>query len=170
MKAGDDITELDKYKQEAIEIFESGMFPLHKWASDVETLESEGMPSPSKILGLKWDKRKDELSIEMPEYPKEVPVTTKSIASYLGQIYDPLSCVYTQEYFPWTDNFSLSCELPCATNGFKTKEIFLSKENFPVCKRAPRNCFANRRGSETDFQRRVLVMSREIGMRRCQSP
>ena len=49
-----------------------------------------------------------------------------------------LSPVYTQENFPWTDNFSLSCELPCATNGFKTKEIFLSKENFPVCKRALR--------------------------------
>ena len=47
-----------------------------------------------------------------------------------------LSLVYTQENFPWTDNFSLSCELPCATNGFKTKEIFLSEENFPVCKRA----------------------------------
>ena len=47
-----------------------------------------------------------------------------------------LSLVYTQESFPWTDNFSLSCELPCATNGFKTKEIFLSEENFPACKRA----------------------------------
>ena len=47
-----------------------------------------------------------------------------------------LNPVYTQENFPWTDNFSLSCELPCATNGFKTKEIFLSEENFPVCKRA----------------------------------
>ena len=47
-----------------------------------------------------------------------------------------LSPVYTRENFPWTGNFSLSGELPCATNGFKTKEIFLSKENFPVCKRA----------------------------------
>ena len=46
------------------------------------------------------------------------------------------SLVYTQEDFPWTGNFSLSCELPCATNGLKTKEIFLSEENFPVCKRA----------------------------------
>ena len=47
-----------------------------------------------------------------------------------------LKAGYTQENFPWTDNFSLSCELQCATNGFKTKEIFLSEENFPVCKRA----------------------------------
>ena len=47
-----------------------------------------------------------------------------------------LSLVYTQKNFPWTDNFSLSCKLSCKTNGFKTKEIFLSEENFPVCKRA----------------------------------
>ena len=46
-----------------------------------------------------------------------------------------LSPVYTQENFPWKDNFSLSCELPCATNGFKKKK-FLSEENFPVRKRA----------------------------------
>ena len=32
--------------------------------------------------------------------------------------------------------FSLSCELSCTTNGFKTKEIYLSVENFPDCKRA----------------------------------
>ena len=53
MKTGDGLTELEKFKQEATKIFESGMFPLHKWESDVETLESEGMPNPSKILGLK---------------------------------------------------------------------------------------------------------------------
>ena len=39
-----------------------------------------------------------------------------------------LNPVYAQENFPWTG-------IPCATNGLKTKEIFLSKENFPVCKR-----------------------------------
>ena len=44
--------------------------------------------------------------------------------------------ISTQENFPWTDNFSLSCELPCTTNRFKTKEIFLSKEHFPEWKRA----------------------------------
>ena len=50
------------------------------------------------------------------------------------------SLAYTQGNFPWTD-FSLSCELPCATNGFKTKEIFLSEENFPVYKRAFRHIY-----------------------------
>ena len=37
-----------------------------------------------------------------------------------------LSLVYTQENFPWTDYSSLFFQLSCATNGFKTKEIFLS--------------------------------------------
>ena len=61
-----------------------------------------------------------------------------------------LSLVYTQEYFPWTDSFSLFCGLPCATNGFKTKEIFLSEENFPVCKRALRNNIKRKREKYRD--------------------
>ena len=53
MKTGDNLTELDRLKQEATKMFQSSMFPLHKWESDVETLKGEGMPNPSKILGLK---------------------------------------------------------------------------------------------------------------------
>ena len=90
MTTGSDRAELVKFKQEATKILESGMFPLHKWESNIEELESEGMPNPSKILGLKWDKREDELSIEMPAYSEEAPVTKKSIVSYLGKVYDPL--------------------------------------------------------------------------------
>ena len=43
-----------------------------------------------KILGLTWDKKEDELLIEMPEYPEEIPVTKRSIISHLGKMYDPL--------------------------------------------------------------------------------
>ena len=46
-----------------------------------------------------------------------------------------LRLVYTQKNFRQTRNFSLSCELPWTTSKFKTKEIFLSEENFPECKR-----------------------------------
>ena len=53
MKTRDNHTELDRFKQEATKMFQSSMFPLHNWESDVETLKSEGMPNPSKILGLK---------------------------------------------------------------------------------------------------------------------
>ncbi len=90
MKTGSDLSELEKFKQEATEILEGVMFPLHKWESNVETLESEGMPNPSKILGLSLDKRVDELLIDMPEYPEEMPVTKRSVISHLGKMYDPL--------------------------------------------------------------------------------
>ena len=75
MQTGSDLLELKKFKQEATDVLECGKFPLHKWESNIQTLESEGMPNPSKILGLTWDKREDELLIEMPTYPDEVPVT-----------------------------------------------------------------------------------------------
>ena len=55
--------ELENFK--AIEILESGMFSMHKWESNVKLLESKGTPNPSKILGLTWDKREDELMIEI---------------------------------------------------------------------------------------------------------
>jgi hypothetical protein len=52
---------------------------MHKWESNVKLMESEGMSNPSKILDLTWDKREDELMIEMPVYPEGTPVTKKSI-------------------------------------------------------------------------------------------
>ena len=71
MTTGSDLTELVKFKQEATKILESGMFPLHKWELNIKELENEGMPNSSKILGLKWDKREDELLIEMPVYSEK---------------------------------------------------------------------------------------------------
>ena len=48
---------------EATKVVESAKLPLHKWESNVEALESEDMPNPSKILGLTWDKKEDEMFI-----------------------------------------------------------------------------------------------------------
>ena len=62
---------------------------MHKWESNVKLLESEGMPNPSKSLGLTWNKREDELLIEMLVNPEGMPVTKKSIVSHLEKIYDP---------------------------------------------------------------------------------
>ena len=52
MQIGSDVSELEKFKVEATEILESAKLPIHKWESNVESLESEDMPNPSKILGL----------------------------------------------------------------------------------------------------------------------
>ena len=51
METGSDLSELKKFKREATEILEAGKFPLHKWESNVETLESEGMPNPFEDFG-----------------------------------------------------------------------------------------------------------------------
>ena len=60
-----------------------------------------------------------------------------------------LRLVYTQENFPWIDNFSLSCELPCTTNDSRQKKftcpqkIFLSV-NGPLACRQPHDILFNR--------------------------
>ncbi|CAB3995688.1 Hypothetical predicted protein [Paramuricea clavata] len=82
MQIGSDVSELEGAK-----------LPLHKWESNVESLGSEDMPNPSKILGLVWDKKEDELHISTPEYPEGAKVTKKSVVSHLGKVYDPLGRV-----------------------------------------------------------------------------
>ena len=93
MQIGSDSSELEKFKSEATEILESAKLPIHKWESNVEALDSQDMPNPSKILGLAWDKKEDELWISVPEYSQETKVTKKSIVIYLGKVYDPLGIV-----------------------------------------------------------------------------
>ena len=67
MKTGQEEQELKKFKIEATSILESARFPVLKWESDVETLESEDSTNPSKILGKTWDKRDDTLEVQVPE-------------------------------------------------------------------------------------------------------
>ena len=68
---------------------EDAKFPLHKWESNVEKLDGEGMPNPSKILGHNWDKQEDTLEVVVPEFPKSKLETKKAVLSHLGSIYDP---------------------------------------------------------------------------------
>ena len=69
MKTREEEQELKKFKREATSILESAIFPIHKWESDVETLESEDSTNPSKIFGIAWDKRDDTLEVQVPEPP-----------------------------------------------------------------------------------------------------
>ena len=69
MKTGEEVEELEKFQPEATSILESAKFPVHKWESDVECLESEDSPNPSKTLGTVWDKRDDMLEVQVPEPP-----------------------------------------------------------------------------------------------------
>ena len=57
LHGGDDVASLAKFKEEASDILESDKFPVHKWESNVEWLESNDMENPTKLLGHVWDKR-----------------------------------------------------------------------------------------------------------------
>ena len=93
LHGGDDVASLAKFKEEATDILESGKFPVHKWESNVEWLESNDMENPTKLLGHVWDKREESLEVTVPNYPEHEPITKRSILSHLGSIYDPLGVI-----------------------------------------------------------------------------
>ena len=93
MKTGDSVQELEEFKHEAKAILDEAKFPVHKWESNVQSLESDDMPNPGKILGLTWHKHDDELEIQIPQRDTTKPTTKKSILSHLAGIYDPLGIV-----------------------------------------------------------------------------
>ena len=94
-------------KSSAIEIMDDAKLELHKWNSNVAELEDNStaandeqsfakqqlqvLPSESKLLGLKWNKSTDTISVEFPE---QTPITTKrGVLATLAKIYDPLGLV-----------------------------------------------------------------------------
>ena len=93
MKTGNKEEELGKVKREATSILESAKFPVHKWKSDVECLESEDSKNPSKILGTVWHKKDDMLEVLVPEPPDNHTLTKKGILSHLASVYDPLEII-----------------------------------------------------------------------------
>ena len=90
LSGGQDTTEAKQRKTTAIEIMDDAKFKLHKWNSNVSELEDNNdeicdeqsfakqqlqvKPSESKLLGLKWDKTTDTISVE---FPARTPATTK---------------------------------------------------------------------------------------------
>ena len=93
MQTGGDHGKLVQFKEESTVILKSAKFPVHKWESNVKSLESESMPNPSKILGHTWNKDDDTLELSLKPFPQEQPVTKRSILSYLGTVYDPLGII-----------------------------------------------------------------------------
>jgi hypothetical protein len=98
------MTEAKQRKATAIEIMDDAKFKLHKWNSNGPELEDkvsqicdeqsfakqqlQVKPSESKLLGLKWDKITDTISVE---FPTSTSATTKrELLASLARIYDPL--------------------------------------------------------------------------------
>jgi hypothetical protein len=107
LTGGKDVTQAQLRKSTAVEIMDDAKFELHKWNSNVPELEDEHsapsddqsfakqqlqvLPNQSKLLGLKWNKSTDTISVEFPE---RTPVTTKrGLLATLAKIYDPLGLV-----------------------------------------------------------------------------
>ena len=99
------VKEAEQLKQGAIEEFEDAKFTLHKWHSNAAELEQNGTKVEDEesfakqqlrqpggrdgsLLGLSWDKRKDEISVAVPQ--ENVITSKRGILRKLAKIYDPL--------------------------------------------------------------------------------
>eukprot|EP00794_Sanderia_malayensis_P008645 gene8645-biopygen6924 len=100
---GESVEQVRDLKETSKEIFRKGGFELHKWHCNEPELDGESSndgeptyakeslgtkPSETKLLGVKWDKGKDTLSITFPE--SEEQPTKRVVLSTIGRIYDPI--------------------------------------------------------------------------------
>eukprot|EP00795_Rhopilema_esculentum_P017883 gene17883-biopygen2028 len=92
MCTGMSIEELQRFKGEATEILEDAKFQIHKWESNIESLESENMENPSKILGHVWNKEEDTLMVPINK-GEEDKVSENTVLRQLARIYDPLGII-----------------------------------------------------------------------------
>ena len=119
LTGGQTVQQVPTRKERAQEILHDATFELHKWNSNIPQLEeaasSEALqeqsyakqtlmvkPSESKLLGMKWDKRSDTLSVT---FPNERELKTKrGVLSKLARVYDllglasPLTLIGKQIY------------------------------------------------------------------------
>ena len=113
MTGGTPTTEVREKKTKPVEILEDATFKLHKWHSNVETLESDESNSKenaiddyqstfakqqlgprqaeTKLLGLPWNKKEDTLSVDTVN--KKLATTKRSALSQLAIVYDPLGLI-----------------------------------------------------------------------------
>ena len=104
LTGGSSVETVCKLKDKTTEIFNKATFQLHKWHSNVpelelaEVSESEDSLSYAKqqlgirtgefgLLGLKWDKKNDMLTINFPLVPTHP--TKRGILGKVAKIYDP---------------------------------------------------------------------------------
>ena len=102
------IEEVEVIKQKSIELFRKGGFNLHKSHSNVPSLQFSNTKSEieltyakekfkntadlTKILGVPWDKNRDNLSIVVPEFNEKL-IIKRNVLSYIASIYNPLGLI-----------------------------------------------------------------------------
>ena len=104
--------EVEVIKQKSVELFPKGGFNLHMWHSSITLLQSSNTKSQSeltytketikniadltKILGVPWDKNRNNLSVVVPEFNEKL-ITKRNVLSYIASIYQPL-CLISASY------------------------------------------------------------------------
>ena len=110
MTVGESVEEVATKRAKVNEVFDDGTFKLHKWHSNVATLECEDSSTSTNdeeisyaksqlghsktdtsLLGLSWDKSNDTLSVISP--PTKTATTKREALSTLAKVYDPLGLV-----------------------------------------------------------------------------
>jgi hypothetical protein len=99
------IKQVQKFKEESVELFSQGGFPLHKWhssdprfeeqqpADEDQTYAKEELgtkPAETKILGMKWDKAKDTLAVDFRGCKQTGEGTKRGMLQSIARVYDPL--------------------------------------------------------------------------------
>ena len=123
ISGGSVMSKVELFKAELIEIFKRAKFELHKWNSNVPSLESDvpmdvctegtsakevNNETETAILGVKWNKRTDELMVTIPV--KNNDTTKRGILQYLASIYDVLGLI-SPVLLPGKMMFREACEL-----------------------------------------------------------
>ena len=108
ISGGQSVSQALQVKETAIEVFNDARFKLHKWHSNVQELEIETARAgdeeqtyakqqlgvkegETKLLGLTWDKTKDNIHVSFPTQAAEH--TKRGVLAKIAKIYDPLGLV-----------------------------------------------------------------------------
>ena len=107
LSGGQTVEETKELKNSTTKIFETASLKLHKWNSNVQSLEEDiadqevslshakeqlGVKGgETTLLGLKWNKEKDTIGVTFPE--NESTPTKRGILSKVAKVYDPLGLV-----------------------------------------------------------------------------
>ena len=109
LSGGQTIAEAADRKERVVKVFEDATFKLHKWNSNSSELELNGEVTvgndeetyakqqqlggdltQTTMLGLKWNKSKDTLTVRFPAVDTNTTITKRTILSKLAKVYDPL--------------------------------------------------------------------------------
>lgn len=83
------IEEYQRFRKESVDILADAKMDLRMWLSNFEDLDNPETRCIS-VLGLKWDRKTDELYLDIKEISIREKVTKREILSVISKVFDPL--------------------------------------------------------------------------------